>query len=331
MAFVIDSQEWNFNGWTAADIQGAIENILERLDRAFQQQQDVWVGEELQTQHVYGTKDLWSLRAKTSNIQIDEEVWQELAAALGRTKRYLDEDTWPQGFDDYFISTDGAPPYLNPDIAWAHHNVRACRAVGCIGIKRKGIFPTVSKYGSATVHWLSDRQSWSVFWRQAIIVEGNTQATLERLAPYAYPGLYFVPDVWRGLQKLNGGYYPHRYELQRYLSILSDSGGWALTAPPPAEVISEAQGTGTSLPTSQLIIRRFVRLQLDVTPENPDVYRNTGCREAREINLFGKTLYFAWHGKLQAYQNRIHIHAPVNGSNGKVLIGIIDSHLPLPP
>jgi len=331
MAFVVDSQEWDFNGWTSKDIQAAIEDILERLSWAFEDQHDVWVGETLQTQLVYGTDDLWSLRSATSNVQIEEEVWQELAAALGRTKRYIDEENWPAGFDDYLIAVDNNPPVINPDIAWAHHNVRAHRAVACLGLRRKGLFTTISKYGAANVRWTGDKKSCTLFWREAIHIERNTAATLERLAPYAYPGLFFVPGVWHGLAKLSGGYYQHSHGLQRYLSILSDSGKWAFTAPPPAEVMSEAQGKGPELPTSQLIIRRFIRLGLDVTPENPNVFRHNTCRKARELNVFGETLYFEWHGKLQLYQNRVHIHPPVDGSKEKVLVGIIDAHLPLPP
>lgn len=330
MAFVVDSQEWVFDGWSSEEVEAAIEDILDRFDAAFKQQHDVWIGEDLQTQLVYHTYDLWSLRAATAQIRIAEEIWQELAAALGRTKRYLDEEHWPPGFDEYSISVDGAPPEINPDIAWAHHNVRVNRPVACLGLKRKGVFATTSQLGTANVHWIGNGNSCALFWREAIQMARNEPAALEFFAPYAYPRLYFVPGVWRGLSKLSGGYYPHSAELQRYLSVLSDAGEWAFTAPPPAEVISEAQDGGAELPPSQLIIRRFIRLGLNVTPENPNVFQDKTCREARELKVFGKTLYFEWHGKLQDYQNRIHIHPPVAGTEGRVLVGIIDAHLPLP-
>jgi hypothetical protein len=330
MACVVDSQEWLFDGWTNEEVISAFEDILDRFDRAFARKEVVWIGDDLQTKLVFSDLDLWTLRSADSPIQIPDDIWQEMSAALGKAQRYLDELTWPDGFDSFLISIDGNAATENPDVAWAHHKVRGGQAVACLGLKRKGRFATESVKDIANVHWTHDERSCSVFWREAIDVERDSPETLRRLAPMAYPGLYFTDDVWAGLGRFSGGYYANSTELRRYLAILNDDGTWAFTAPPPAQVRSEAQGVSTQSPTAQLVIQRFIRLQLDVTPENPDVYRNRDCREAREVQVLGDVLYFGWHGKLQAHQNRIHIHAPTPTSNGRVLVGIFHEHLPLP-
>ena len=67
-----------------------------------------------------------------------------------------------------------------------------------------------------------------------------------------------------------------------------------------------------------------------MAPENPDVYLDRRCREARQITIAGRTLFCEWHGKLEPHRNRVHVHPPVRESKDKLIIGIFDEHLPLP-
>ncbi|AJX14930.1 hypothetical protein [Burkholderia ubonensis] len=330
MAFVVDSADWNFNGRTSMQVQAVVECFLDQVAKAAEQRQPVWIGEGLQTRAVWGEKDLWSLRDPESEVQLDAEVWQELAAHLGRAKYYLDEQDWPEGMDDIVMAIGDDGPSENEDVAWAHHNVRTGNAVACIGLWRLGPFETTSSHGKAQVHWICDERSTVEFWRSAIAIEGDGQAALLRFAHRAYPNLCFYPNVLSGADRFNGGYYANASELMRYLSALSDHGAWVFTAPPPAETEKDAAGNGVGLPTSQLIQRRFELLGLVVAPENPDVYRDGRCRRAREVEFGGRVLYCEWHCKLQPHQNRIHIHAPVRESDDKVMIAIFAVHLPLP-
>lgn len=330
MAFVVDSADWDFNGRTSSQVQGVLERFLEQLAKAIDRGEHFWIGDSLQTRAVWGEEDLWSLRHADSQVQLDGEVWQELAAYLGRAQHYLDEQDWPDSLDDIHIAIADADPSDNEDVAWAHHNVRTGRAVACIGLWRLGLFDTTSSHGTAQVHWIYDERSTAEFWRSAIVLEGNRPADLKRLAYRAYPNLHFVAGVLSRVDDFNGGYYANAQELKRYLAILNDYGVWAFTAPPPAEIREDAAGDSICSPTAQLIQRRFDLLGLVVTPENPDVYKDGRCRRAREVELGGRTLYCEWHCKLQGHQNRIHIHAPVQESDGKVVIAIFARHLPLP-
>ncbi|BBN89444.1 hypothetical protein [Azospira sp. I09] len=331
MAFVIDSAEWDFNGWTSSDVQHVIEGLLDQLAHIAENREEVWVGDDLQTRAVYKGMDLWRLRDVESEIQLDDEVWQELAAHLGRIPRYLDdEDRWPDGIDDFCIAIGSEAARDNIDVAWAHHHIRARKAVACLGLKRRGPLQTTTKSGTADVHWIRDEASEVDFWQSAIVVEGDTKDVLERLCHRAYPNLHFAHNVLHNADQFNGGYYSNLPQLKHYLKTLNEHGIWVFTAPPPAENRNDPAGTATIDPTAQLIQRRFELLGLVIAPENPDVFRNGVCRRAREIVIGGRSLYCEWHCKLQAHQNRVHIHSPVIESEGKLVIAIIARHLPLP-
>ncbi|AZE13289.1 hypothetical protein [Pseudomonas chlororaphis] len=330
MAMVVDGSEWKFDGWSSQQISSAMEKILNRVHIALERNESVWVGEELQIQKVFGDFDLWGLMSSESPVIIDPEIWEELAAWLGRGCCYLDEE-WPIDMHEAVTEIDGSNVAENSDVAWAHHNVRAGRAVACLSFNRKGVYSTSSRVGTANVHWVTDETSTLEFWRTAIDVEGDTYESLRRLAPHAFPSLYIHPDAWTGLHRLSGGYLEHRNEVKRHFAIFNDYGTWAFMCPPPALAPNEAMGLDPSqAPSNQIIERRFVGFNVDISPENPSVYRNANCRRAREITIEARELYCEWHAKIQAHQNRIHVHPPIKESNGKFIIAIVHEHLELP-
>ena len=330
MAFVVDSAEWCFDGWSVSEIADAIDGLLDRVQTARARNETIWIGNDLQTRPVLGVFDLWSLSAPSAPVTLSTELWQELAAWLVTAPCYLDGD-WPDGMTETLMQIGLDPPEENADLAWAHHHVRGGRAVGCLGLKRSGPHETLSSRGHASVHWIQDETTHRAFWRAAIDVEGDNEATLERLAYHAFPDLYFQDGVWRGLGRLAGGYLAVRRQLRRYLSVLDDHGKWAFTFPPPAlspgevtELESNAQ------PSNQVIERRFHGLNLTMAPEKPAVSADPRCRSAREITIGKRSVFCEWHGKLEPHRNRLHVHSPIFESGGKVVIGITDEHLPLP-
>lgn len=331
MAFVVDGAEWNFNGWTKQQVVGAIETLVARVWIARDRDEVVWIGDDLQTRPVLGARDLWSLLSPDAPITLPSELGHELAAWLGSAPRYLDAEPWPDGILETLIQVGLLPAQQNSDQAWAHHNVRLGRSVACLSLKQSGPYNTVSQLGNAVVHWVADEATNRAFWRAAIDDEGGSAETLERLAPHAFPSLYFHTDVWQGLRSFAGGYHAARAELQRYLTSLDDHGAWAFTFPPPALAPGEAAGLdGNALPPNQLVERRFRGLNLDMAPESPDVRADGNCRRAREIGVGDRILYCEWHAKLEPHRNRIHVHPPVPESNGKVVIAKFHQHLPLP-
>lgn len=331
MAFVVDSSEWHFDGWTEAQVVEAIERILGRVQIALERGETIWIGDSLQTRSVLEDLDLWSLSAPDAPVRLPPEVFHELAAWLGSARRYLD-DEWPCGMEETVLRIGNDEARDNEDVAWAHHHVRSGRAVACLGLTRSGLYETTSNYGAVPVHWVLDEVGHRRFWRAAIEVEGGDERRLEMFAPHAFPDLYFIDCVWRGLHRLGGGYLASRDEVMRYLCVLDDYGAWVFTCPPPALSPNEIGGDEKrgGKPTNQVIERRFLGFNLNVAPEKPNVAADPVCRNAREVTIGTKTLYCEWHGKIEPHRNRIHIHAPVPESGNRVVIAIIDEHLPLP-
>ncbi|CAG2159543.1 hypothetical protein LMG26411_06780 [Cupriavidus numazuensis] len=333
MAFVIDGSEWSFDTWTVQEVCTALEGLLERVWSARERGEVVWIGDDLQSRHVLPNMDIWSLCAPDAPITLPIELQHELAAWLGSAPRYADQNIWPDGMvETTRIRVGNAPHVDNPDVAWAHHHVRASRAVACMSIRSDGPHNTQSDLGNSVVHWVRTEQSHREFWRDAIDVERDTEETLERLAPHAFPDLHFHPPVWRQIHNFAGGYNAVRLRLRAYLAALDDHGCWAFMHPPPALRPDEVALVvdPTAQPSNQIVERRFHGMALDIAPENPNVYQDAYCRRARQITIGQRTIYCEWHGKLERHQNRLHIHAPIPESNNKVVIAIFDAHLPIP-
>jgi hypothetical protein len=331
VAFVTDGMQWSFNGWHPEEIRDAIDTLLERVRVAYERDEKVWIGDDFQTRHVLGGLDLWSLFSPVAPLALPAELGQELAAWLGRAPLYADEPNWPEGIGESLISVNCAEAVENNDLAWVHHSIRAGRPMACLSLRERGKCETISSQGRASVHWVNSENEHRTFWRDAIDIEGDNEAVLERFSPHAFPDLYFYNNVWRGLSRLAGGYSAIRTQLRRYLSTLDDYGAWAFTFPPPALSPDEAVTAESDVqPSSQIIERRFHGLNLDMAPENSNVYADGQCRRAREVTLGNRTLYCEWHGKLERHRNRIHVHKPVPEADEKVVIAFFHEHLPLP-
>lgn len=341
MSFVIDGSEWCFDGLSSAELEAAVQGLIERIVRVTTRGETLWFGHDFQIRPMLAGRSIWQLFDVDEGISLDRDIQHELAAQINHLNCYEDEpvDRWPPHFENLsLISIGGAQHSENLDVLWAHLSVLDGQATGCIGYRRAGRINTQSQYGEATLHWLGDETCHTEFWRDAIELEGDGEQTLRRLSPHAYPNLYFPDSVWRGCSDFRGGYYSQSSELRRYLAALNDFGSWIFTAAPDAQLTTDRpiappyaaiDGPHTS-PSDQIITRRFAQLKLDVAPEKPNVRRDKTSREAREIKIGEKVLYCEWHGKLQAYQNRVHIHPPVPESGNKLVVAIFTSHLPLP-
>lgn len=339
MAFVIDGSEWVFDGWSADLIESAFGLLLERLAAARERHEQVWIGEDLHTRPVLGSLTVWDLWSPQCPVILSAELRQELAVMLDRKKLYVDvdvdvdedEESWLEDWLEHTaVSISGCARSDNPDVAWAHHQVRSGRAVACLGLQRNGVHRTVTDDGEADVHWVIDETGHRAFFRAAIDVEHDSESTLQRMAPHAFPDIYFVDGVWRELGDFAGGYLAVRQQLRRHLATFDDYGYWAFTAPPPMMTEDDDEPAATRAPSSLLIQQRFQTHGVNLAPEAPNVQKDLTCRTARERMIGGRTLYCEWHAKLRGDQNRVHVHAPVPESGNKFVVAIFHAHLPLP-
>jgi hypothetical protein len=291
VAFVVDGSDWAFDGWSAEEIDSAFGGLLERCHLARERREQVWIGDELHERFVLDNLTVWKLWSPQCPVALPQELRQELAVLLGLAKRYLDEESWPEGMAEYTLVTiSDCMPSDNPDVAWAHHQVRSGRAVACLGLRRNGVHRTVTAVGEADIHWVIDEAGHRRFFRSAIDVEHDSEATLQRMAPHAFPDIFFVEGVWCGLRDFAGGYLGVREQLRRHLAVFDDHGHWAFTEPPPKIAETDDGPSGTAGPSTLLIQQRFHAHGIDMAPENSGVCQNSRCRTARERVLDGRTL-----------------------------------------
>lgn len=330
MTFIVDGRDWEFNGLSREQICSEIESALEFVANSTERDQRVLIGDDFQTRRMLNDLSLWDLFGPSSPIELPGEILQELAAWLGTNPLYSSEDNWPEEFNDEIQIGDDSL-VLNADVAWAHHHTRARRATACFSLRRTGPILTKTANGTSTVHFLKNEKQRSAFWRDAILLEGDTAQSLMKFSGRAYPNLYFHDSVISSVTQLRGGYEASRNLVRESLATLDDHSNWIFTRPPPTLGINDAYDTASDeQPTNQIIIDRFRGVGLNVAPENPNVRRDRICREAREITVEGEKLYCHWHVKLELHRNRIHIHAPVRETFSRTVIAIIHEHLPLP-
>ena len=330
MAFVVNGAEWDFNGLTPGQARTRIDRALEFIETSWERGEEVAVGDDFQTRPMHGEANLWALFTKGAEFSLPGELVRELAAWLSHAPRYANAEVWPDGFGDGEIAIGDACPVDNPDIAWAHCATHAGNPTACLTLGEARIVATTTATSATDVHFVIDEPSRTAFWRDVIILTGDTLATLIRYAPHAYPALHFVDGVLHDAGRLAGGYPASRQRMRATLATLNDWGRWTFTWPPPALAPCEAAPADMEArPTTQIIEHRFAGFHLDAAPENPDVHKRPGPRKARETTRGGRTLYCEWHIKLEGHRNRIHFHAPVAESGGRVVIGMIHEHLPL--
>lgn len=330
MSYVLDMQEWQLDAWNAQEITDALEGLLDFLDLAKKRGETVWFGRHINNTKVYGERSFWELF--DGELGLSSDLIQEFSGHFNNALYYDDaEEAWPPKFSDMAaVAVNDEVATDNLDLLWAFCLTNSRRACACVGLGREGRAQVCSDDTQTTLHWVWQEESRASFWRDALLVNGDSVDELRNLAPHAFPKLYFNERVWRGCERLRGGYHTHSAELRRYLAVINDFGYWVFQGAPPDINYPQRVVYGEGLPSAQLIERRFANLNLDIAPENPDVEAHENCRLARTFDLDGRSLYCHWHGKLQPWINRIHIHSPVAESENMVVIGFVADHLPLP-
>lgn len=327
MAFVVDSSEWNAEKFASPSaFVEALTALVGRVQIALNRHEVVWIGDDLQSTAIMDGHDLWSLTE--AGLELPGELLQELGAWLGHARYYIDEEVWPVGFESFNLCVDGEVVDC-ADVSWAHHCTLARRPVACLGLQRNGVFRTESATGETHVRWVRDEFDHVSFWRD-VIASNDSDGQLQALAQHAFPDLFFVENVWRGIRDFNGGYRAVSMKLRNALSVLNDHGAWVFITSPPNLHPAELRRDEGSLPTNQLIQQRFSGLGLTVSPEAIEVRQDGNCRRAREVMVRGRVLYCEWHEKIEPHQNRIYFHPPVAESDNKTVIGFLTHHLPLP-
>lgn len=332
MRFILEESSWIWDGSEPAEYIERIEQLLDRTDVARDRDEPLAASRELMQQKVLSTHALYALLwDPDSPVRLPPEVLQRVNALFGAIRYWDDEIDW-LGFEARIAGRD----VVSPSAVLAQTRVREGKATACLPLPGayEGPCNVIVNGTEAQIHFVVNEASHRAFFRDVLDVERADEAGLETLAPHAFPDLFFLNGVWDGLRHFEGGYARVRSNLHHLLAVLDDHGAWVFTdktgrlsrdQPEP----SDNEHKPGAL-TDQIVERRFKRWGLEIAPEHPDVKADGRCRRVRERVLGGRTLYCEWHYKFEKHTNRAHIHPPIPGSEGKLIVAIFRDHLRLP-
>jgi hypothetical protein len=332
MTFVVDSNDWDFNNLDSFEINQLLDRFLGLVMSCSERHEVIYIGDELQIKKLYQEYSLWDLWNPDSSIELRFEIRQELSAWLGRVQNYNDLDNMVEIQCFEFSFDDDTEKKYSPDVSWVFYNKLNGNNTACLGIKTNGEHSVcIDSEKKSHIYWINDEVTHLNYWRTQIHHLGIGADELQRYSGNAFPTVYFHKNFWKQLNDLDGGYISAREDVFEMLKILNDHGEW----------IFFCSGTSTdfdadqiikkgSKASNQTIINRFIKFNLNASPEKPNVFKNKTCRDSRTIEVDGRNIYCEWHIKIQLHRNRIHIHEGIEQSKFKTIIAIASNHLPLP-
>lgn len=205
--------------------------------------------------------------------------------------------------------------HVTAAVSYGAMQARAGNAVGILTPNfsgRKGRLEVECAHETVGVHFIPDEPTRLVFVR-GVLVKVVDEDEFAGLSGSAFPRLHFVDDVFDGLRKLSKPLRDIAEDLVKHLSVLSDHG---------REIFD--------LKIHKAIEDRFRGHGVDISPENKETLADAKCLRARSRDVDGMTLVFEWHTKIEPHKDRVHVHSGATVTGGRVSIGVIHEHLPLP-
>ena len=166
---------------------------------------------------------------------------------------------------------------------------------------------------SRPLYFVCDESSHVEFFRAVVVEENADRQAFEALVASAYPGIDFADGALGGLNDLSVSFRARRADVMRHFAVLSDHGRAIF-----------------DLRRNQAIEDEFACRGITISLENTETRNDAACRNARTKSYRGGSLFFEWHAKIEPHIDRIHVHPGVPASDGRVIVGVLHKHLPLP-
>jgi hypothetical protein len=313
----LDDAPWSDD---AQDTQALLESLCDALDRARDLDERVAKSEYLHELAIVPSEEPGTLLELSSLLWKEEQKHRLRRDTRQRLLKLLDRCPTidpEQGLTFEVIVNDRAT--FSPAIDMARVLVAGGEPVGCLTVAcspRRGECVVRAQHANeAEVRMpfvVQVTEACSIYRTLITRTRPTDVQRFIELAPKAYPGLAFVDGVFEDLGRFDCPFENIRDRVMHHWSVLSDHG---------ARIFALEQARW---------IAEFGALGVEISPETSETLRNTRCVEARRRRFAGESLVFNWHTKLHRNRNRIHVHPPTEQSNGRVIIGVMHEHLPLP-
>jgi len=310
---VIDDAAWAPDDVAPDDLEDALHALADRILVSTRRRERVGFYVDLWNQTLVGTHTLSMLIHEADNPRA---LSRDVRRRLARLFDELSSDTFDESALPALEVEIHGERLLSPAAVFAWTATSERRAIGCITpftSARNGRLSVSIDGHHQLVHFITDEATHVAFFRDAIRIENADEDDFAALAPSAFPALVFVDGVFRGLRDLSRPYRDRREDLILHFSVLSDHG--------PAIF---ALGHNAKIETE------FMSRKITISRETRETIADGRCRRARERAHRGTVLVFDWHTKIELHLDRIHVYWDADTADGKVLVGVIHRHLPLP-
>jgi hypothetical protein len=309
MRFVVDDAPWAPASVAPEELERALDALSDRLLLAHERGESAAIYDDLWEAKLVGEISLHQLLFEPGGpLGSARDVRQRLSRQLDQLSGRIEVMELPALDAKVQDSVLFSPSAV---YAWARAGERvACACLTPPTSGRHGELPAEVSGEAHPVHYVDTEAAHVGFFRAAIALENADEDRFAELAPSAFPELDFAEGVWRGLRDLSRPFRDLREELIHHLGVLNDHG---------ARIFA--------LKRNELIEAEFGSVGVLLSPENIATLNDSVARRARLREHRGETLLFDWHLKLERHQDRIHVHP---GKDGRVVVGIIHRHLPLP-
>jgi hypothetical protein len=311
MRFVLDDLPWSATASGGPSWVDAFEALAERLRTATQRCEGVTAYDAVYEASRLGVLTLSDILFVPEHAFLPADLARELRILVDRIPTFGDE-----AVEATDVSIGAQGPHFSPSVAWAHRQAAGGRVVACItpsASGRRGPIDVAESTESRPLHFVCDESSHVEFFRAVVVEENADRQAFEALVGSAYPGIDFADGALGGLNDLSVSFRARRDDIMRHFAVLSDHG---------REIFE--------LSRNQAIENGFAKRGITISLENTETRNDTACRNARTKSYRGASLFFEWHAKIELHIDRIHVHPGVPASDGRVIVGVLHKHLPLP-
>jgi hypothetical protein len=311
--FVIDERSINLNGLSQTDGEEVIEDLLDLIEDARSDGDEVCYDDELFHMAIVGDRTFWDLCAPGSPVHLSHEVLERAAATFGSMAKWYEVDSPSPSCLD--VSVDGGPIETTASIAWAHEQAvkGGLASTACIcassGVRRSGAVAVDADGRTENVWFLKATGDIEGYFRWLIAEHATHPDEIAALAPMAFRQLDFVEKCFNGVAKMSKNCHLIAPNIAHHLAILSDEGRRIFSGPwdrAPQE---------------------FGTFGVDISDENGGTKQNSEAKEERRRVFEGEELIFWWHTKIERHQDRIHIYPNRAHGLGRIVVGIFCKHL----
>jgi hypothetical protein len=308
MAFGLDDLPWSESSLTNEVLHEIIELICDRLETLDERNETVEAHNTIFELPRIGSHNLADLLYNTPPV-LSVEVRRRALIHFERIKTFDDSKTELEvGWNENTL--------MAPTTSWVAMQCDRGFPTGCLTARCSGrIGPTTIATNSTSmdVHFVADEVSHTDFFRQIAMNPHRTELDFATLAIHAFPNLLFIDDFDRGLRDLSRPFSERQQVIVRLLGALSDHASDVFAFPGELEIRGQLKA-----------------LQIEASTETRETLLDKSCRDARTKFFNSRSIVFDWHIKIESHIDRIYFHPPIPESNGKPIIGIVHSHLPLP-